>query len=106
MLENHLTDESTAQAPSWTFLTNHGLVLLCIAREPDIRLTAIAGQVGISMRAVQKIIAELVRTGYVSRARHGRRNVYQVHETRSFRAPIESRRSVADLLRLVTDSAK
>ena len=101
MLANDQTDEFSGPAPSWTFLTNHGLVLLCVAREPDIRLIDIAEQVGISMRAVQKIIAELVRTGYVTRVRCGRRNVYQIHETRSIRAPVESRRSVADLLKLV-----
>ncbi len=64
---------------SWTFLTNHAHVLLCIAREPDIRLTDIALQVGITPRAAQRIVNELVAAGYLSPTRIGRRNVYTVH---------------------------
>lgn len=64
---------------SWTFVTSHGLVLLAIAQDPTIRLRDIAGRVGITERAVQRIVADLIDAGYLSRVRSGRRNVYQVH---------------------------
>jgi DNA-binding IclR family transcriptional regulator len=64
---------------SWTFITTHGLVLLAIAQAPDIRLRDVAAQVGITERAVQRIVADLVEAGYLSRKRIGRRNVYAVH---------------------------
>lgn len=64
---------------SWTFITTHGLVLLAISQNPQIRLRDIADQVGITERAVQRIVSDLIEAGYLSRARVGRRNVYQVH---------------------------
>src|SRR5438046_3020625 len=61
---------------TWTFITTHGLVLLAIAQNPTIRLRDIAARVGITERAVQRIIADLIDAGYISRTRQGRRNVY------------------------------
>ena len=63
----------------WTFLTNHGLVLLAIAQNHQVRLRDIAEQVGITERAVQRIVADLAEAGYVTRTRAGRRNVYVLH---------------------------
>lgn len=60
------------------FLTNHGLVLLCIAHDPDVRMRYIAADVGITERAAQRIVADLVEGGYLDRARVGRRNRYTV----------------------------
>src|SRR5689334_2163542 len=57
---------------AWRFLTNHTQVLLCIARTPDIRLRDVAEQVGITERAAQRIVADLVEAGFVDRERHGR----------------------------------
>ena len=64
---------------SWTFLTSHGLVLLAIAQQPDILLRNVAQRVGITERAVQRIVADLIDAGYLSRNRTGRRNVYTFH---------------------------
>jgi DNA-binding IclR family transcriptional regulator len=64
---------------SWTFLSHHAQVFLCIARDPDVRLRDIATAVGITERAVQAIVNDLVDAGYVDRARVGRRNHYAVH---------------------------
>jgi DNA-binding IclR family transcriptional regulator len=64
---------------TWTFITTHGLVLLAIAQNPTIRLRDIAARVGITERAVQRILADLIDAGYISRTREGRRNVYQIH---------------------------
>jgi predicted transcriptional regulator len=62
----------------WKFLTNHGLVLLCIADDPGVRLRDIADRLGITERASHRIVGELVDSGYVVRERIGRRNSYQV----------------------------
>ena len=82
----------------WTFLTNHAHVLVCIARDPDVRLRDVADQVGITERAAQGILADLVAAGYVRRERVGRRNRYEVDATRPFRHPLERGREVAMLL--------
>ena len=89
---------STEQAPSWTFLSNHGHVLICIAEEPDIRGRDIAARVGITERAAQSIVADLVEAGYVSRDRVGRRNQYEVHPELPLRHPVEKEHSVGELL--------
>lgn len=87
--------------PSWTFLTNHAHVLLCLAADPEIRLRDVATRVGITERAVQKIVSELEEAGYLTRTRHGRRNAYSVHGNRPLRHEIEAHRKVSDLLDLV-----
>ncbi len=85
----------------WTFLTNHAHVLLCIAREPDIRLRDVAMRVGITERAAQHIVADLVTAGYLSRRRAGRRNVYQVHADLPLRHPLERHAEIGALLALL-----
>ena len=85
----------------WTFLSNHAHVLLCIAREPEVRLRDVAEKVGITERAVQRIVADLEEGGYLSRSRAGRRNRYEVHADRPFRHSIESHRNVGILLDLI-----
>jgi DNA-binding IclR family transcriptional regulator len=62
----------------WQFVTNHTQVLLCVARDPDIRLRDIADEVGITLGSAQRILAELVEAGYVIRERSGRRNRYVI----------------------------
>ncbi len=84
--------------PSWTFLTNHGHVLVCISEEPDIRARDIATKVGITERAAQSIIADLVTEGYVTRTREGRRNRYEVHAETPLRHPLEHDHTVGELL--------
>jgi DNA-binding MarR family transcriptional regulator len=69
---------STVQ-PTWSFLTNHARVVLCLAQDPAIRQRDIADRLGITERAAHRIVDELVDAGYVSRERHGRRNHYTVH---------------------------
>jgi DNA-binding MarR family transcriptional regulator len=73
-------DLSTGNAEGgWQFVTNHTQVLLCIARDPDIRLRDIADEVGVTLGSAQRILADLVDAGYVQRERHGRRNRYVVN---------------------------
>jgi predicted ArsR family transcriptional regulator len=85
----------------WTFLTNHGHVILLLARDPNLRLRDIAGRVGITERAAQRIVAELVETGYLTRTRNGRRNRYVVHPKRPFRHPVEGDHRIGELLDLL-----
>ena len=86
----------------WTFLTNHAHVLLCVAADPRMRLCDVAARVGITERAAQRLVADLVAEGYLTRTRHGRRNRYEVHEELPFRHPIERHNGIGSLLGLVT----
>jgi IclR helix-turn-helix domain len=79
-----------AEVPSWTFLTNHAHVLVCIAQDSEIRLAEIARRVGIGERAVHGIVQDLVDAGYVLRAKQGRHNVYAVRMDRNLRHPLEA----------------
>ena len=76
---------SNQEAKTWTFLTNHAQVLLCLAETPDIRLRDVAERVGITERATQRILAELVEGGYVKTERVGRRNRYTVDRHHAMR---------------------
>lgn len=89
---------------AWTFLTNHAHVLLCIAREPEARMRDVANLVGITERAVQRIVADLEEAGYIERTRDGRRNRYKVRIHLRLRHPIEQHRRVSALIALVKGS--
>ncbi len=86
--------------PPWTFLSNHGHILLSIARDPNIRVREIARSVGITERAVQRILGELEEAGVISRLRQGRRTHYEIDENQPLRHPVEGAHSVGELLRL------
>ena len=75
---------------AWTFLSNHGHVLVALARDPDARTRDLADAVGITERAVQQIIADLVGHGYVQKEKVGRRNRYQVTRGAHFRHDLEA----------------
>ncbi len=79
-------------------MTNHAHVLVCIAEDPEARGRDIAARVGITERATQAIIADLVADGYVTRTREGRRNRYEVHPDAPLRHPLESDHTVGELL--------
>lgn len=87
--------------PKWTFLTNHAHILLSLAKRPDMRMKDLATEVGITERAVQRIISELIEEGYVESHRDGRCNIYTLHPELHLRHPIEARHQVADLLTLI-----
>ncbi|HEY2741398.1 MAG TPA: winged helix-turn-helix domain-containing protein [Gaiellaceae bacterium] len=76
---------SRGDPKTWTFLTNHAQVLLCLAETPDIRLRDVAERVGITERATQRILAELIDGGYVTTERIGRRNRYTVDRQHAMR---------------------
>lgn len=91
---------------SWTFLTNHSHVLLCVASNPDILTKDIARLVGITERSAQRIISELEDEGYLSHEKAGRRNHYQVHSDNPLRHPLEDHLAVESLLQVLAPAAK
>lgn len=90
----------------WTFLSNHSHVLVCLAQNSDARLRDVAQTVGITERAVQKIVADLEAGGVLSRERRGRRNHYRLHPERPLRHPIESHRTVGALVGMLLERAE
>ena len=84
--------------PTWVFLTNHAHVLLCIARVPDSRTRDIAEQVGITERAAQRIVTELIADGYLTRTKNGRRNRYQINRHGHLRHPVFNDLEIGPLL--------
>jgi len=87
----------------WTFLTNHAHVLLCVARDPESRVRDAALRVGITERAVIRIVRDLEEAGYLRITREGRRNRYEVRAELPLRHPIEAHRSVSSLVALIED---
>lgn len=95
------TPRAGEQGRHWTFLSNHGHVLVCLARDPEARLRDVAVAVGITERAVQKIVSDLEDGGVVERVRDGRRNRYRLFLDKPLRHPIESHRSIGALLSMI-----
>ncbi len=89
---------------SWTFLSNHTHVLVCLARDPDQVLREVAAQVGITERAVQRIVADLEAAGVLTREREGRRNRYRLNLEATLRHPLEAHCSIGELLGLVVQA--
>lgn len=86
---------------SWTFFSNHAHVLVCLHRDEDLTLREVATEVGITERAVQKIVREMEDEGILTRHKIGRRNTYKVRLRSKLRHPIEAHRTVGDLLKFV-----
>jgi len=89
------------RSPTWSFLTNHAQVLLCIARDPAIRLRDIGDAVGITERAAHRIVGELADAGYISRERVGRRNRYRIQPDLPIPDRLPREQKLGDLLALI-----
>lgn len=85
----------------WTFLSNHGHALVCLAADPDIRLREVASQIGVTERCAQQIVSDLEASGVIQRTRTGRRNTYVVRRYAQFRHPLESGLTVGEFVDLV-----
>jgi len=85
----------------WRFVTNHTQVLLCIARDGDVRLRDVAERVGITERAAQRIVADLVEAGFVERKKIGRRNHYSIVRRAKMRHPAQVNQEIGALLDLL-----
>jgi hypothetical protein len=99
-------DHERTVTSSWTYLSNHAHVLLCIGIDPESRLRDVAERVGITERAVQKIVSELEEAGALTRIRDGRRNSYVIHVDCPLRHPIEQHQTVGKLLSMVLTPAQ
>jgi DNA-binding IclR family transcriptional regulator len=97
---------SPDQPKTWTFLTNHAQVLLCLAEDPDIRLREVAEHVGITERASQRILAELVEAEYVKVERVGRRNRYTVDREHAMRHSAQLGHEIGALLEALGTNAQ
>jgi predicted transcriptional regulator len=86
---------------TWRFLSNHTQVLLCIRRDPNVRFRDIAQMVGITERAAQRIVADLIESGYIERERVGRRNRYRVNAEIAMRHPAQDGHDIGELLQLL-----
>ncbi len=95
-----------AASPSWTFLTNHSHVLICIAQDPEARMRDIADRVGITERAVQRIVEELTEAGYLKVEKVGRRNRYGVVGKKYLRHTLEEHVQISEMLGIVVGRKK
>ena len=93
--------DRTQDSHRWTFFTNHAHVLICLYQDSQMILRDIASRVGITERAVQRIVQELEQAGFVERQRVGRRNQYKVIKNKNLRHPIEEHCSVDELFAVV-----
>ncbi|MBS1719958.1 MAG: AsnC family transcriptional regulator [Armatimonadetes bacterium] len=84
-----ISHESREEKVSWTFLTNHSHVLVCLARNPDLRLRDLSWKVGITERAIQRIVNDLEDARVIHRIKEGRRNRYEVNLDAVMRHPVE-----------------
>ena len=85
---------------SWTFLSNHGHILVHINRNPDSKVKEIAAAVGITERSALSILSDLETSGYITIERVGRRNSYRVNTNKNFRHPMEAQQPISALLRI------
>ena len=91
---------------TWNFLTNHGRALLCIARDPDVRLRDIATTLAITERRASGIVADLAEAGYIIKSKDGRRNRYDVQNHLPIPEPGSRERAIGDVLNLLGNSRR
>lgn len=96
---------ATPLRQTWTFLTNHGHVLLAVAADPQARVTDIASKVGITPRSTLQILKDLEDEGYLHRSRDGRRTRYAIEPHQHFRHPTTANREIDGLIGLFLDPA-
>ena len=87
---------------SWSFLTNHARVLLCVARDPGVRLRDIAATLDITERSAFGILTDLAEAGYVVKEKNGRRNRYHVQAHLPLPEPVGRERTVGEVLAILT----
>jgi hypothetical protein len=87
--------------PSWTFLTNHARVLLCIAHDPGVRLRDIAARLDITERSAYGIVADLAKAGYIVKQKDGRRNRYEIQAHLPLPEPSSQERTLGEVLSLL-----
>ena len=91
---------------NWRFLTNYAHVLTAVGANPTLRLRDIAATVGVTERTAVQIVNDLVRAGYLTKTRNGRRNTYEIHDELPLRHPRHRHHTVGDLIRFLQDPAE
>jgi predicted transcriptional regulator len=86
---------------NWTFLTNHGHVLIILSRNPGIRISELADEIGISERQVSNILKDLHDSGYVAKQRQGRRNNYEISPNAPLRHHSNQDHTVKELIEIL-----
>lgn len=90
---------------NWSFLTNHARALLCIARDPGVRLRDIAAALDITERSAYAIVADLAEAGYLIKDRDGRRNSYQIQEHLPLPESVGRERTIGEVLDLLVEAS-
>jgi DNA-binding transcriptional ArsR family regulator len=90
----------------WTFLSNHGRALLCIARDPESRLRDIATELGITERSAYAIVSDLAGAGYIDKQRDGRRNRYRIHRHLPLPELPDHERAIGGVLEALTGASR
>ena len=90
----------------WTFITNHGLVLLYISRNPQCTMRDMAAALGVTERSIQRVLEDLESEGYVTWQRTGKGNIYEINHTRELKHELTKDSVVGDLLKLLSSSRK
>ena len=93
---------ATAKTATWSFLTNHSHVIVCLTKDPEMRVRDLALQIGITERAVIRILGDLEQEGVIERIKKGRRNHYVLHLEQHLQHPLENHSTIGDLIRSVT----
>lgn len=96
------TSTSDSKPPQWTFLTNHFHIIVSLSRTPYSRIRDLSDEVGITQRAVQRILAELVEDKVLKVRKDGRRNHYTINRRKRLRHPLENKHTIGDLLDILT----
>ena len=94
------TDKTTE---NWTFFSNNAHVLVCLTHTPQPTTREIALQVGITERAVQRIMTKLIAAGVVKVSKDGRRNSYELDLNQRLRHPLESHKTIGEFIQLIDD---
>jgi predicted transcriptional regulator len=100
------TTESNAELPtdsskSWTVFTNHAHVMILLSQDPKMVLREVALKIGITERAVQKIVADLQESGFIIKEKRGRSNHYKLIFDKPLRHPIEAHKKVKEVIQLI-----
>jgi len=88
---------------NWTFFSNNAHVLVCLTHNPQPTTREIALQVGITERAVQRIMTKLIEAGVVTVSKEGRRNSYELDLNQRLRRPLESHKTIGEFIQLIDD---
>ena len=101
-MKNSASKNPVAESLGWIFLTNHTHILVVLSREPSMRIRDLADEVGITQRAVQRILAELTADGVLKVRKEGRRNSYTINRRTRLRHPLENRHTIGEILDLLS----